>query len=144
MYTALWGWMLALVILVAAGVPESLAKMQLRFLSIPADGYGLSRLMGGVLAFGVAAVDRVTAVHRDFIARRLFRVALRGFSWACATVARADRWVLERLDRLIRGLVEVPAKGLQLMQSGSIQFYILFTVGFTLAMLLHFMSQLST
>ncbi len=141
-HTALWGWMLALVVLVAAGAPESLAKMQLNFLSVPADGYGLSRLMGGVLSFAVAVVERVTAIHRDLVARRLFQAGLRSLTWLCAAIARADRWILDRLDRACRELVEVPAKGLQLMQSGSIQFYILFTVGFTLALLLHFISQL--
>jgi len=144
MHTALWGWMLALVVLVAAGTPDSLAKRQLRFLSVPAEGYGLSRLMEGVLSFAVTVVERVTALHREFVARRLFQVCLRGFSWGSAAIARVDRWILDRLDRVMRELVEVPAKGLQLMQSGSIQFYILFTVGFTLALLLHFISQLKT
>jgi hypothetical protein len=140
--TALWAWMLVLVVLVAAGVPEALARAKMKFLAVPAEGYRLSKAMGSILSFGVTTVEWTRSAYREFATPVLVQAPSRGFSWGCANIARADRWLVDRLDRMVREIVEVPAKGLQLLQSGSVQFYLLFTVGFTLAMLLHFISHL--
>jgi hypothetical protein len=140
--TAIWVWMLVLGVLVAAGVPEALAKAKMKLLAVPAEGYRLAKAMDSILSLGVVAAEWTKSSYREVVAPVVFDAPVRAFTRACANIARADRWVLDRLDRIVREIVEVPAKGLQLLQSGSVQFYLLFTVGFTLAMLLHFISQL--
>lgn len=140
--TGLWIWMMVLVLTVAAGTPQALAKASFRYLSIPAEGYHLPQFVSLLLVGGVVAVDRVSSISGRFLAPVFIHAPARILSRVSQVFSRWDRWTIALLDQFVRYLIDVPAKGLQLMHSGSIQLYILFTVGFTLAMLLHFISQL--
>ena len=60
-----------------------------------------------------------------------------------ASVASMDRWTRGRMDALTRAGVDIPAKALQLLVGGSVQTYLLFTIGFTLALLLHFWNHIN-
>jgi hypothetical protein len=57
-------------------------------------------------------------------------------------VSSLDHGVRERLDHVLRILVDAPAKAVQLMHSGAMQLYLLFAVGFSLALLLHFWGRI--
>ena len=47
--------------------------------------------------------------------------------------------ISENLDHTVRIISDVPGKGLQLVQSGNLQWYLVFAIGSGLAMLLHFL-----
>jgi hypothetical protein len=67
----------------------------------------------------------------------------RGLRWAAVTLstgaAFADRWIVRALDRGVERATDVPAKVLQLIQSGDVQWYVLFGIGSVVAMLIHFL-----
>ena len=50
----------------------------------------------------------------------------------------ADREIYAREESLLRKWVEVPAKALQLIQNGDLQWYLVFGIGMMIALLVHF------
>jgi hypothetical protein len=56
-----------------------------------------------------------------------------------ALFSKSDGYVSEKLAATVRRTVDVPSKFLQLLQSGDLQWYILFAVGSGVAILLHFL-----
>ena len=142
-FSATWAWMAALVISLAIGAPERLSRAELKFLSFPAEGYRLGSAFGWLFETFRISVDHISSLpgRAPFVAG--WSAICSRVRDLCAATARADHWMQGLLDRGVRGLIEVPAKALQLIHSGSIQLYLLFTVGFVLAMLLHFFRQMS-
>ena len=66
-----------------------------------------------------------------------------GFRWLIREVGggvmEADRVISRGLDSVLRRAVEVPAKTLQLVQSGDVQWYLFFGIGSGVAILIHFL-----
>ncbi len=144
MDSIVWGWMLTLVVLVSVDSGKRLARAELGFLRLASDGYRVSMLVDRTLQLMVRALLRADRGLAMIEAHATDLALARGFGWVCSATAAADRWLRDRFDRLVRGAIEIPAKGVQLLQAGSVQFYILFAVGFVLAMLLHFWSHLNS
>lgn len=55
------------------------------------------------------------------------------------TVQRFDQQLSSALRNVVSKTVEVPAKGLQLLQNGDVQWYLVFAIGCGITILLHFM-----
>jgi hypothetical protein len=104
----------------------------------------VARLVSTLLEAGVRFVESTVVQWNTRIREPLSVLPglwLRQLSFA---VGQVDRKLVTLLDRVARESVEIPAKALQLIQSGSVQLYLLFTVGFTIAMLLHFWSHMKS
>lgn len=67
----------------------------------------------------------------DVMAQSIRRISL----W----VSHADAKVYQRFFIVLKNGVEAPAKALQLLQNGDVQWYLLFAIGSSIAILIHFM-----
>jgi hypothetical protein len=135
-------WTAALLTLTAFGADRRLASAEAFRWGVAGEGFhirtGIGRLMDRLCAIqpGVAAMGRQPwAVFMLNMPKTLLLKLARA-------VSASDRWTREKIELSARILVDAPGKALQLMQSGSVQHYILFAVGFTLALLVHFWSRL--
>lgn len=106
---------------------------------IIASGYGVDVLGEKALYL----LKRIAIGLQSWVDRRLWSEAFpknvsKAIAWLAGLIARGD----ERLSVVLRqGLsrgIEIPAKGLQLLQTGDVQWYIFFAVGSGVAMLIHF------
>jgi hypothetical protein len=111
-----------------------------RFSAFVAAGYGFDalfqKLLLGLWWTGGASVR--------FFDRNLwgswFPTLLgKGMRRGAAAVALADLRLSRGLGEVIRSWVEAPAKGLQLIQNGDVQWYLFFAVGSGIAILAYFM-----
>ncbi|MBU6375682.1 MAG: hypothetical protein KGQ59_06775 [Bdellovibrionales bacterium] len=139
----LWVWMGLLTLAVSLGLPDRLAGMKMRFLRLPSEGYSFASVLDGVVVQATKMAEALLGAGVwGFFPAFLFRLTRR-----IAAIGRAvkafDRLLVQTLEEVVRTLVEVPAKAVQLAHTGSIQVYLLFTVGLALSMLLHFFVQLT-
>ncbi len=138
-----WAWMVALALLLLFQVPEKVLRSGALSWKFAATGFGVTRLVDwavGALRSAPAFGDRLIR------ARAVLGVLARASAIGAALIAgfsRFDQWTRARMDAATRAAVEIPAKGLQLLVSGSVQGYLLFTIGFTLALLLHFWNHIN-
>lgn len=108
----------------------------LKFIS---RGYGFEALAARVLNLLVVAGNLGESLIDRKIWRGAIPEALSRTAQSLALVAsRMDRVVSDVLRSTARVSVDAPAKALQVLQSGDVQWYLLFGVGSGLALLLHF------
>lgn len=138
-----WAWMVALALLLLFQIPERIIRSGALSWKFAAAGFGAA----ASAEWFVASLRAATGLS-DRIARARWVQATQVRTSALAAVmiaaiSKADQWLRGRIDSASRGAVEIPAKGLQLLVSGSVQSYLLFTIGFTLALLLHFWNHIN-
>jgi hypothetical protein len=140
--TICWVWMALLLSLVASRFSVRLAGAQFSALSLASEGYRLDRIF---VAMGSGLIQALYQIQ-GFSAK-----VANHFSEKASSANTRVLFAIRGLDQALHGLLErsvfavfrVSSKAVQLLQSGSIQVYFLFTVGFTLALLLHFWSRLN-
>ncbi len=103
-------------------------------------GYGIdtvtSKALNGVIWMGRGIRQVVDArIWGDWLPTG-FTSAIR---WTARNVNRSDSWLSSHLALVVRKSADGPAKLLQLIQSGDVQWYLFFAVGCGIAMLLHFL-----
>lgn len=113
-----------------------------RFSVFVASGYGVDALFQRALLgltwtgnFGVRFFDR------SRWGRWLFGLLSQGAHRGAAFVATADLKLSRGLGEAVRSWVEAPAKALQLIQNGDVQWYLFFAVGSGVAILAYFMKS---
>jgi hypothetical protein len=138
-----WAWMVALVLLILLNAPEKILRSGALSWKFAAGGFGVTR--GVEWALGV--LRSATALARGIVeSPRASALRSRPRSWMGASarlLVQADEWLRSRIDRAASAMVEIPSKGLQLFLGGSVQSYLLFTIGFALALLLHFWGHIN-
>jgi len=138
----LWAWMATLVVFVLLGVPEKILKSGALSWEVAAQGFRVRPFV----SFGLGRLMRSFEWLERTVWNRFLTRATEAQRWALegasGSVVRVDRWLVSQIERGSQLLVDVPAKALQLLQSGSMQAYLLFTVGFVLLLLLHFWGHL--
>jgi len=137
-----WAWAVLVVGLLFANVPEKIVRTQgLRWVAAE-RGFGV---WSGVER-AVAALISVTHRANAFLSSRAVKETgekLRAqVRQLIIGTAQGDTFFRSALDRSLRLVIEVPAKALQLLVGGSVQVYLLFSLGFVLALLLHFWGSL--
>jgi hypothetical protein len=111
-----------------------------RFSAFVESGYGVDALFERVL-LGLTWTGNVSVRYFDrsrwgsWLSGLLGRGAHRGATF----VAIADLKLSRGLGEAVRGWVEAPAKALQLIQNGDVQWYLIFAVGSGVAILAYFM-----
>lgn len=116
---------------------EGFGKKLYRFI---VSGYGTdlvaTRFVGGLTWIAVRAQNLIdNRIWGSFIPNGFTSV----IRVSAKTVSRADLVVSVQLRKLIRPCIDAPAKFLQLIQNGDVQWYLLFGVGSGLAILVHFL-----
>jgi hypothetical protein len=111
-----------------------------RFSAFVSSGYGIDavfmRLRAGLSWLGAASVRLLDRkIWNAWFPEIVGRVARRG----AALFAAADLRLSRGLGEAVRAWVESPAKALQLIQNGDVQWYLFFAVGSGLAILAYFM-----
>lgn len=105
-----------------------------------ASGYGIDRLTGRIL-FGLSWLG--SAIQSAVETKTWGQWLPQGISWVIHRIARgtsvADTVLTRQLDLALRRGTEVPAKMLQMIQSGDVQWYLFFAVGSGIAILVHFL-----
>ena len=121
---------------------EKAARKFPRFSRFVSSGYGVD-----------AGTDRVFWAIRwlgaqvyEWVDQRIWKGYLPfSIDWVIRKLGAGTAWldlqVLRRLDQGIRGSVEGPAKGLQQIQNGNVQWYLFFAIGSGIAILLHFLTR---
>lgn len=103
-------------------------------------GFGFERATGAMFR----AITRASNVIEYWVDARAWREWIPlGLSRSFGAISRAgtgiDAQLSRNLPRAMRRSVDIPAKFLQLMQSGDVQWYLLFAIGGGIAMLVHFL-----
>lgn len=138
-----WAWMVALAVLILLGVPEKILKSGALSWGVAAEGYRLRAIVAFCLDQGVRSVEWLNKRLWIGAVARALEIQNRALSGASRNTVLFDEWLVSRIERFTQLLVEVPAKALQLLQGGSMQTYLLFTVGFVLLLLVHFWGHIA-
>jgi hypothetical protein len=139
---AVWGWTLLVILMIALKVPEKLSISRTFSWSIAGDGFRIREALAALLEWLYAAQRWAEQVLKGPRWTRISSAPVRGLVKLSGVASAWDYALREGVARLARSLAETPAKGLQVIQGGSLQTYLMFTVGFALALLLHFLSHL--
>ncbi len=119
---------------------KSLTERLPRFSAFVAGGFGVERVLSS-LTRGLSSAGEMIQVlidHKTWNAL-IPSGATRSLRWVSFRMSRVDRALSEGFTEATRRSVEAPAKLLQLIQSGNVQWYMLFAVGTGIAILLNFL-----
>lgn len=127
---------------VASNGWESLAKKFPRFSGFVSTGYGIDSGTSGVIG-GVIWIGSKTY---EWLDRRFWQGYLpQAMGWVVrqtgSTVSWLDQQWRQRLDQGVRLGTEGPARALQFIQNGDVQWYLVFAIGFGIAVLIHFLTR---
>src|SRR5690606_33852073 len=105
-------------------------------------GYGADRASAAVLAL----LGKSGASIQRWIDVKIWQEGIPGaLYWMLSRVTRAFAWfdgrLIRAVDAGVRRSTEGPAKLLQLIQSGELQWYLFFAIGSGFAVLLHFLTR---
>lgn len=111
-----------------------------RFSAFVASGYGIDALFQRILlGLSWAGNMNVRFFDRSGWGEWLSGLLGRGARRSAAVFAAADLRLSRGIGEAVRGWVEAPAKALQLIQNGDVQWYLFFAVGSGIAILAYFM-----
>ncbi|MGK5089848.1 hypothetical protein WDW86_20035 [Bdellovibrionota bacterium FG-2] len=133
-FTAYWGFGRK------RDVLSDVAKKFVRMFGVVSDGYGIDRLFAGALRFLIFISERLyRRIDQVFWGRLLPAGFSRIIEKGSQVITVIDLRFFVRLSAALRGAVELPAKALQLIQNGNVQWYLFFAVASGIAVLLNFL-----
>ncbi len=137
-----WAWTLVLLLVCVFRLPARIAESSALRWGVAGEGFRLAEFSGRAVDRLCRAYFIVAGLAKKRLATRAAAAPEAWLATFSARVSSLDHGVRERLDHVLRILVDAPAKAVQLMHSGAMQLYLLFAVGFSLALLLHFWGRI--
>ncbi len=121
---------------------EKAARRFPRFSRFVSGGYGIDE--GTAHLFW--AIRWLGSQINEWVDQRTWKGYLpSSLNWIIRKLGSGAAWLdvqmLKRLDQGVRGATEGPAKGLQQIQNGNVQWYLFFAIGSGIAILLHFLTR---